>query len=324
LEQAYFNLIIDRSVIPSAIVQEVRVAQPKICFGLTLLKSFLCLLCVISLSFPGPLNAQDKGPVFWTHGGNWGEWSKISAYPGLAVRTACGDDSTLKNYPVSSTDWQLQNNYTEPMAVVWRVQFFNDTSGKNEMSGWMSEHLQAGEVLDGWNVEGGHCQARNVISVQVKCAVPEGKGDDAKCYDPDGNPYPTPGGAYSRDHNPNLQNTSETIDTAPIKTGQVAAYWICQNRVQDFQYYVLTDVFTGTYSLTDGVSNSATLQDFTQQFEKWVKRRYPKAEAAGAISAQCTFMGTTQTQADQLKQRNLDQMRDFFKKDISVVVWSPK
>jgi hypothetical protein len=287
-----------------------------------LLTLFVDLL-FLSLFFSGPLVAQEKGPVFWTRGGNWGTWLKISAHPGLAIRTACGDDSTLKSYPVSSTDWQLRNNYTEPMAVVWKVQFFNDTSGKNEMSGWMLEHLKAGEVLDGWDVEGGHCQARNFISVQVKCAVPE--ADEAKCYKSNGEPYPPrPDGAYSGDHNPNPQSTPETFAPAPIKPGQVAAYWICQNRVGDFQYYVLTDVFTGTYSLTDGVSNSATLQDFTQQFEKWVKRRYPKAEAAGAISAQCTFMGTTQTQADQLKQQNLDQMRGFFEKDIPVVVWSPK
>lgn len=117
----------------------------------------------LSLLFSSPLVAQDKPPVFWTKGGNWGNWLKITAYPGLAVRTACGDDTTLRNYPVSSTDWQLRNSYTEAMAVVWRVQFFNDTTGKNQMSGWMLEHLVAGQVIDGWNVEGGHCQARNYI-----------------------------------------------------------------------------------------------------------------------------------------------------------------
>lgn len=61
-------------------------------------------------------------------------------------------------------DWQLRNGYAQPMAVVWRVQFFNDTSGKNEMSGWMLEHLKAGEALDGWNVEGGHSLRSGALS----------------------------------------------------------------------------------------------------------------------------------------------------------------
>lgn len=177
--------------------------------AITLPSVSLVLLTLLSLLFPGQVVAQEKGPVFWTHGGNWGNWLKISAHPGLSIRTACGDDSTLKNYPVSSTDWQLRNNYTESMAVVWRVQFFNDTSGRNEMSGWMLEHLRAGGVLDGWNVEGGHCQARNFISVQVKCVVPV--ADEAKCYNSDGNPYPPrPDGAYSGDHNPSSSLTGQT------------------------------------------------------------------------------------------------------------------
>jgi len=111
--------------------------------------TLLSCLLFLSVFSPGWLIAQEKGPVFWTHGGNWGNWLKITAHPGLAIRTACGDDSTLNNYPVSSTDWQLRNGYTEPMAVVWRVQFFDDSVGKNKMSGWMLEHLKAGEVLDG-------------------------------------------------------------------------------------------------------------------------------------------------------------------------------
>jgi len=72
----------------------------------------LCLLTCLSLLFPGPFLAQEKAPVFWTHGGNWGNWLKISNSPGLAIRTACGDDTTLNNYPASSTDWQLRNGYT--------------------------------------------------------------------------------------------------------------------------------------------------------------------------------------------------------------------
>jgi hypothetical protein len=42
--------------------------------------TFLCLLSVV-FSYPHPLNAQDKPPVFWTHGGNWGNWLKITAHP---------------------------------------------------------------------------------------------------------------------------------------------------------------------------------------------------------------------------------------------------
>lgn len=170
--------------------------QPKVLF-----RGFVTLLFLLVGLYPAPLRAQDKPTVFWTHGGNWGKWLDITAHPGLAIRTACGDDTTLNNYPVSSTDWELRNNYDATMAVVWRVQFFDDSVGKNKMSGWMLDHLTSGEVLDGWNVEGGHCQARNYIAVQVKCAVVD--DDEAKCYDPDGNPYPRrPDGAFSGAHKP--------------------------------------------------------------------------------------------------------------------------
>jgi hypothetical protein len=74
---------------------------------------------------------------------------KTPNYPGIAIRTACGDNSALNNYPVSSEDWQLQNNYRAPMVVIWRVQFFNKDHGRNEMSGWMLEHLKASEVSNG-------------------------------------------------------------------------------------------------------------------------------------------------------------------------------
>jgi hypothetical protein len=210
----------------TATLKELWIKLKAVCLTLSL--HLLPLLTVFS---SGHLSGQEKDSVFWTHGGNWGSWLKITAHPGLAIRTACGDDSMLKNYPVSSTDWQLRNNYHEPMAVVWRVQFFNDTSGKNEMSGWMLEHLAAGEVSDGWNVEGGHCQARNFISVQVKCAVPE--ADQAKCYNSDGNPYPPrPDGAFNGDHKPTSSTAaSPTLngrsgghgDTVPIANSQ----WTC-------------------------------------------------------------------------------------------------
>ena len=205
--------------------------------------TLLSCLLFLSVFSPGWLIAQEKGPVFWTHGGNWGNWLKITAHPGLAIRTACGDDSTLNNYPVSSTDWQLRNGYTEPMAVVWRVQFFNDTSGKNEMSGWMLEHFKAGEVSDGWNVEAGHCKAINVISVQVKCAVRD--GDEAKCYNSDGNPYPPrPADAYRGDHNPssslagskNGSNSASKLIQGAKRTGLGGTTWSC--RSNDFPGHV--------------------------------------------------------------------------------------
>jgi hypothetical protein len=202
--------------------------------AITLPTVSLALLTFLSLLFLGQAVAQEKGPVFWTTGGNWGNWLKISNYPGLAIRTACGDNSTLNHYPVSSTDWQLRNGYTEPMAVVWRVQFFNDTSGKNEMSGWMLEHFKAGEVSDGWNVEAGHCKAINVISVQVKCAVRD--GDEAKCYNSDGNPYPPrPDGAFSGAHKP-VNSPVTAAEKAGLsskaageskQTQLVGVIWIC-------------------------------------------------------------------------------------------------
>jgi hypothetical protein len=96
------------------------------------------------------------------------------------------------------------------MAVVWRTQFFDDTIGKNRMSGWVLEHLKAGEVSEGWSVEGGHCQAWNVIRVQVKCAVRE--ADQAKCFNSDGEAYPPrPDGAYSGDHNPQASDANAAL-----------------------------------------------------------------------------------------------------------------
>ena len=254
----------------------------------TLLRGLLVLLTCLFLLFPGQVAAQEKGPVFWTHGGNWGNWLKITAHPGLAIRTACGDDSTLKTYPVSSTDWQLRNGYVEPMAVVWRVQFFDDSVGKNKMSGWMLEHLKAGEVLDGWNVEGGHCQARNFISVQVKCAVRE--ADVAKCYDADGNPYPPrPDGAFSGDHNPNGSGSGSHVGQAGKRApALVSAYWVCVAVFRaswgahvDTSYYegVVSKVFEKgeeadalkSYGNLKIPVQSTTGEAYREQFGEWVK-----------------------------------------------------
>lgn len=243
-----------------------------------------CLL-FLSLFSPGRLIAQEKGPVFWTRGGNWGNWLKISNYPGLAIRTACGDDSTLNNYPVSSTDWQLRNGYVEPMAVVWRVQFFDDSVGKNKMSGWMLEHFKPGEVSDGWSVEAGHCKARNVISVQVKCAVRD--GDEAKCYNSDGNPYPPrPDGAFSGDHNPNAQATASDSRSGPAKDAASFDYWICSASDGGHNYF--TQIFHFPYTGDKVEAAALKYQDTTMspQFNAWFDTfpgKYP------GLKGECRF-----------------------------------
>lgn len=174
-----------------------------------------CLGVSLSHSFI-PVVAQDNGPVFWTQGGQWGAWSTFSIYPGVAVRVACGDNTTLNNYPVSSEDWQIRNGYTKPVAIVWRVQFFDKTTGKNAMAGWMLEHLQPGEISDGWTVVSGHCQARNALFVQLKCMAPEGE-EGKQCFkDSNGNPYPLrAAGAFRGDHKPTDAQTSESPAPAP-------------------------------------------------------------------------------------------------------------
>ena len=70
--------------------------------------------------------------------------------------------------------------------------------------------------------------------MQVKCAVPEGQ--QSKCYDSDGNPYPPrPDGAYSGDHKPSDSAAGSAVGpkaTTGNKNGQrppslVPAYWVC-------------------------------------------------------------------------------------------------
>jgi hypothetical protein len=162
-------------------------------------KIFLRML-LICVACATPFWGQDADPKFWSRGGKWGPWVSIPQYPGLAVRSACGDDTTLNNFLASSEDWQLRSRYTEPIVVVWRVEFFDRTTGRNRMGAWMLEHLRAGEVSDGWTVMGGHCQQRNAITIQVKCMASEGEEDE--CFkDPQGSPYPArPAQAYRGDH----------------------------------------------------------------------------------------------------------------------------
>lgn len=171
-----------------------------------------CLLCGGTLIIFAC--AQEAKPEFWTKGGDWGPWLKIPNYPGLAIRTACGDDSTLQSYAVSSTDWQFRNGYDDFMAVIWRVETFDRDTGKSMMSGWMEEFFAPGQTSDGWTVEPGHCKARNVIKVQVKCA--EKKDEESACFkDSSGNPYPLRGQSDFRgDHSPTF---SESI-SRPLPT----------------------------------------------------------------------------------------------------------
>jgi hypothetical protein len=297
----------------------------------------------LSLLFSSPLVAQEKAPVFWTRGGNWGNWLKITAYPGLAIRTACGDDSTLKNHLVSSTDWQLRNGYTEPMAVVWRAQFFDDTIGKNKMGGWMLTHLKAGEVLDGWNVEGGHCQARNFISVQVKCAVRE--ADVAKCYDADGNPYPPrPDGAFSGDHNPNGSGSDSHVKQAGKRApALVSAYWVCvavfraswgANVKNNYYEGVVTNVFQkgveadqlSTYGNKGIAVQTDVGEAYREQFGEWVKstsRRDLSTIGADGSGYAC-YVFTTQQDAQKYLNEQTTPKPQYGTFRMDAVDWSPK
>ncbi len=295
----------------------------------------LLVFLVFNLGFAiRPASAQQQKPVFWTRGGDWGNWLKITAHPGLSIRTACGDDSTLKNYPVSSTDWQLRNGYVEPMAVVWRVQFFDDSVGKNKMSGWMLERLKAGEVLDGWNVEGGHCQARNFISVQVKCAVRE--ADVAKCYDVDGNPYPPrPDGAFSGDHNPNGSESGSHVGQAGPKL--ISAYWVCfaAFRANAYIYWegVTTNVFqkgVETETLSGYGNKRIPVQStvgtaYSDQFGEWVKSTYKKDLSGDGAGYQC-YVFTTQQDAQGFLNELTTPPRGYKPGTYRVdpVEWSPK
>ena len=259
------------------------------------------------------LGARDKGPVFWgLLEAIGGTGLKLSNDPGLAIRTACGDDSTLNNYPVSSTDWQLRNGYTEPMAVVWRVQFFNGTSGKNEMSGWMLEHLKAGEVSDGWSVEAGHCKARNVISVQVECAVRD--SDEAKCYNSDGNPYPTrPTGAFSGDHNPNLPNSGSTskANGGLQKASGISYYFLCFNEMTPMYY---SAIFQGSVSQSEaqiidddyhlpGEDRQKVAEPYVSKFNAWLATHYSGLDPDKTF---CHASKTTDTVSQELGSGNQD------------------
>jgi len=134
------------------------------------------------------------------------------------------------------------------------------------MSGWMLEHLTAGEVLDGWNVEGGHCQARNFISVQVKCAVPE--ADQAQCYAPDGNPYPPrPDGAFTGDHDPGAHAGSSDSQNGPQKYHYaicVASNWDVLGNSQNRLYY-----FSSIFPTSGVTSDNVFHYDDTVLSPKW-------------------------------------------------------
>ena len=282
----------------------------------------------VVLAFQGTASAQETMSATQDPSQHqvFGQWRVGNPkYSGILVRAKCSYDVQIDGKWSSWWDFQLKSTYPAAMDYVFNYEYGVPESQVNQFGApSMITAAKSGDMYfngtELWGTCGQHPRPTKGLHITVACAVPTGK--DAPCFkDSNGNRIAQAPASGSQTE---PQNTSETFGPAPIKPGQVAAYWMCQNRVGDPEYYVLTDVFLGTYSLTDGVANSATLADFTQQFEKWVRRRYPKAQAAGAISTQCTFMGTTQTEAYRLKQQNLDQLRDWLKKDVPLVVWSPK
>jgi hypothetical protein len=254
----------------------------------------------------------------------WGVWKTPNPQtPGLQFHAKCDKDIDPGNgTPISSWwSYQFRNTYKGTMDFIYLVEAGIADPKVNKMVGGFKYTLKPGEIYDSGGLLWGSCSQHSLpktgIHMTLKCVV--ATGQDAPCFkDADGNPYPQ---APQSSLQTEPQNTPETFGPAIIKHGQVAAYWMCQNQTGDAEYYVMTDLFLGTYSLTDGVANSATLAGLTEQFEKWLRRHYPKAQAAGAISAQCTFMGTTQAEAYRLKQKNIEQIRGWLKKDISLVVW---
>jgi hypothetical protein len=205
-------------------------------------------------------------------------------YPGIAVRTACGDNSTLNNYPVSSEDWQIRNGYTKPVAIVWRVPFFDKATGKNAMGGWMLEHLQSGEISDGWTVVAGHCQEKNTLFVQLKCMAPEGQ-EGKQCFkDANGDPYPLRSAdAFRGDHKPPDSQVSNSVTPAQKAAPQIFYYMFClgsynrnpNGNQADYQYvYVTTEVFT--WPALRGFAS-----DPNRQFEQWLKESSGDKAATG-------------------------------------------
>ncbi len=205
----------------------------------------LCLLCSLS---PVLCRAQADKPLFWTSGGNWGPWTKDPAHPGISSRAACGDDSTMKNLPVSSEDWQTRNGYAVPIGIVFRMQFFDKQTNRNAWTGWMQQDLQPGEVTDGWTVVSGHCADhlnRKGLTIQTRCVVRAGEESD-KCYkDESGNAYPTrPADAFRGSHDPGTQKPG---------AGQKVHHWFCDVTVvnppnvwqEEFQHEFLAFLHNG-------------------------------------------------------------------------------
>lgn len=267
---------------------------------------FSCLLALFFLFLPGRIIAQEQGPVFWTQGGNWGNWLRITGHPGLAIRTACGDNTTLRNYPVSSTDWELRNSYAVPMSIVWRADYFAVDFGKSQMGGWVLEHLKPGEVSNGWAVEAGHCKAINKISVQVRCAVPQ--VDEAKCYDENGSPYPLrPDDAFRGDHNPtsDSQAGAASSQTEPSYTTQARSmYCIGASRINQ--------VFMTQPFITN--ESNASLDS---AFKAWVVHEHPELGNEEEVGAEC-FPGT-ETTIDSVAK--LEQQSHL---TVTMVTWSPQ
>jgi hypothetical protein len=232
-------------------------------------RQFVLVVFILTF-FVVPLRAQEDKPVFWTNGSGWGAWSRVSNYPGIQVRIACGDETTMNNYAVASQDWQLRNGYTRPEVVVWRTQFFDDRVGRNNWTGWMLEHLKAAQISDGWTVVSGRCFGGKVLQVQVKCIATEdhyqawiagGSGPASnelnQCFkDPSGTLYPErPPDAFRGEHKPLNASSTDSSNagrsTAPsAPPTPTVGYYYC---TADFGIYprsalYASNVFEGPYN----------------------------------------------------------------------------
>ena len=195
------------------------------------------------------------------------------------MRIACGDNTSLNNYPVSSEDWQIRNGYTKPVAIVWRAQFFDKTTRRNAMGGWMLEHLQPGQISDGWTVVAGHCQARNTLFVQLKCMALDGQ-EGKQCFNDDsGNPYPLRSSdAFRGDHKPldNSSGSTQTTDNQPASNPVASApkqvqYIVCQYDNWVYNPTIREEVLTKVFQTSKVGLDASSL---SSPFYQWVKDKF--------------------------------------------------
>ena len=228
------------------------------------------------------------------------------------------------------------------MAVVWRVEFFNKDHGRNEMSGWMLEHLKPGEVSDGFSVSAGHCKAINTLRVQVKCAVRETEGNaGAACYkDTQGRPI-----AERTDQFREQPPQPETAAPQPAATSRSSTtgggdsnlgFWFCleQNYWPTPQGGGGEDSFTRVFQgpAEPGVegevcsengcpfSKGAVGTSYAQQFEAWVLSRHT---GASTTTVGCKIFKTRQ-RAEQVELQDEEFFRVNTSIPVAIVDWSPK